>query len=165
MMKKVILISTILVFSAINCKEKSADSNSYMGQMANDPKLSENNITKLVRVDDLHVAFDFMSMPYHMQMMKLMHADMKHVEGATHGLMITVMDYHTKKIIKEAQVLLSITDPTGKVSQYESEIISGAGMHHYAAHLTASQQGKYLIIANIKYRGKTYIAKTEFSNQ
>ncbi|MDH4198846.1 MAG: hypothetical protein OEV66_00555 [Spirochaetia bacterium] len=164
-MKKTILIFTALVILQTGCKGKSPGYDERMGDMAGDAKLAENNVTKLIRVDDLHVAFDFMAMPYHMQMMKLMHADMKYEEGATHGLMVTVMDYQTKKILKDAQVSLTITAPDGKVTQHETEIMHGAGMHHYAVHLKAAERGNYLISAQIKHNGKTYNAKTEFTTR
>ena len=162
-MKKTILVIAGLTLLMGGCKTRSDNTGQYMGEMANDSRLAENNITRLVRVDDLHIAFDFMSMPYHMQMMKLMKADMKHAEGATHGLMVTVMDYQSKKILKDAQVSLTITEPGGKATKHETEVMEGAGMHHYAIHLKAQRHGVYLISSQIKYKGKVYKAKTEFS--
>jgi hypothetical protein len=167
-MKRNILVFTslliaVLFIQAANCKNKSGGTDShYFGEMAADPKLAENNATKLVKVNGLHVAFDFMSMAYHVQMMQHMGADMKYVEGATHGLMVTVMDYDTKKILEDARVAITVTDPAGKVTRHESEIMHGAGMHHYGIHLKAAGAGRYTIIAAIKYKGENIQAKTDF---
>jgi len=159
MKNKIFTLVVITAFAFFQCKEKK---NHHMGDMANDPQLTENNITKLVKADDLHIAFDFMSMPYHMQMMKLMNAQMKYDTEATHGLMVTVMNYQTKKILNDAKVTLTITTPDGKISQHETEIMHGAGMHHYAIHLNAKEQGLYVIHAEIFYKGRKYSAKTDF---
>jgi len=167
--KIVLIITTALTVATLLtafCKGKAGEAGqAYMGEMANDPALTENNVTKLVRVDDLHVAFDFMSMPYHMQMMKLMGAEMKHIPGATHGLMVTVMSYETKKILKDAEVSLSVTDPEGRLENYTPEVMQGAGMHHYAIHLKAAKQGAYQVSARVRYHGKDYLAKTEFTGK
>lgn len=151
------LIGT-LVFS-VGCSEKQHQK--HLGEMAADPNLADQNITKLVKVENIQVAFDLMSMPYHKQMMKVMNAEMKHLEGATHGLMITVMDYETKKTITGAKVNLTVINPKGDKKSTETEIMSGAGMHHYAIHLKAIEDGIYKIEAKIQISGKTYKARTE----
>lgn len=156
------LVVSVLVIT-YNCKEKSAtDKEPYLGEMAHDAQLADNNQTKLVKVDDIQMAFDLMGIGYHKKMMKLMKAKMEHLEGATHGLMITIMDNKTKDIIKGAQVTLSIVHPDGHSENIVTEVMAGAGMHHYATHIDASDKGKYLISASILLRGRSYNARTEF---
>ena len=155
-----ILLTLIILVVTINCKKKSADNeNNYLGEMSQD-----SNQTKLVKVDGLQVAFDFMEMGYHKKMMKLMKVKMEHLEGATHGLMVTVMDDKTKDIIKDAGVILSVIYPDGHQEKSASEVMLGEGMHHYAIHLKASKKGTYKISAFILYKGHKYTATTDFIN-
>jgi len=156
-MKRILRIFFLAVL-VTGCREKT---DNHMSEMDQNPKLAEKNMTKLVKTDGLQVAFDLMTMPYHMQMMKLMKVDMKYVEGATHGLMVTVMDDKTKTILSDAEVMLTITDPDGMVKTEEPEIMHGSGMHHYAVHIKA-KKGKYLLRADIKYNGRKYIAESNF---
>ena len=129
-MKKKILFM-ILATSLLNCKEKTVKAEiDYLGEMTQDSHLADNNQTKLVKVDNLQIAFDFMSMAYHVRMMKLMKVEMKNVAGATHGLMVTIMNNKTKDIIKGAQVALSVSHPDGYSENISTEVMSGAGMYH-----------------------------------
>jgi len=123
----------------------------------------EENQTHIIKVSNYQAVFDLMPMKQHKEMMLVMKSPMKHIKGATHGLMLTLLDFKTKRVIKGATATFTIKNPHGELSKLATEVISGAGMFHYAIHFNGSINGEYNVKADFHIKNKKHNAKTVFS--
>ena len=159
------ILILMVSFIAMSCKEKNGHHDSGKHEhMMKGGHHEMHNKTKLVVIDHMQFAFDLMPIEGHMKMMDKMHMKMKHHEGATHGLMITLMNKKTNNLVKDARVRVDIQGQTGESFSEHCEEMTGAGMHHYGVHLKLSDKNTYKVKATAKVNDKTFTAETEFKN-
>ena len=148
---------------AISCKEASHHNQDEHNHMMDSSLSHMKSQTKVVVVDGIQFAFDMMPIEGHMKMMEEMHMKMKHHEGATHGLMITVMNKKTNNLIKNASVDVTVSGQTGESFSKHCEEMTGSGMHHYGTHLKLKPNETYKVKATAKISSKSYEAEADFT--
>ncbi len=159
--KSIIAVTVTLILSAVSVSCSGEDSKHDHGSMVGTHNTAK---TKVVMLDDtLQAAFDVTTMKDHMDMMKKMGVSMDHSSSADHILTVTLMKKPENKVVKDADVKLTVTGPDGNSLTNNTEIMEGGGMFHYAAEFNASDKGDYKVKASVSNGGKTYEKEVSFN--
>ena len=120
--------------------------------------------TKIVNEDGLQFVFDLVTPAAHQEMMEAM--DLAHEEDhsmhAEHKyVMLTVIDIESGgSTLTQGDVSFAITGPDGNPLETSSHVMSGMGMHHFAAHFEPSAAGNYSVRATLTREGKDPVNAT-----
>lgn len=133
---------------------------------ADDPHaghMMDTDTTKSVMLGDVQAVFDLMDRAHHEGMMAKMGGKHGGGEKFSHYVLLTMMKKAERKLIMDADVTFSLTGPDGKSVEKKAHVMTGMGMHHYAAGFDMGAKGDYKIKAAIKQGGKDTNAEAVFT--
>ena len=124
--------------------------------------------TKVVMAESYQLAFDLMDRKAHHHMAEMMKLDpakmeKKFAKESNRVIALTVMKKPENKLIKDAKVSLTVTDPAGKTTPLTTHVMEGAGMFHYGADFAMKAKGDYKVDAAITTGEKQVKATTSFT--
>lgn len=122
----------------------------------------DSDTTKTVMIGDVQAVFDLMDRAHHEGMMKQM-GGKRGGEKLSHFVLLTMMKKGERKLIMDAVVSFSLTGPDGKSIEKKAHVMTGMGMHHYAAGFDMGVKGDYRVSAAISQAGKDLKAETVFT--
>jgi hypothetical protein len=133
---------------------------------ADDPHaghMMDTDTTKSVMLGDVQAVFDLMDRAHHEGMMTQMGGKHGGAEKFSHYVLLTMMKKAERKLIMDAEVTFSLTGPDGKGVEKKAHVMTGMGMHHYAAGFDMGAKGDYKVSAAIRQGGKETNAGTVFT--
>lgn len=125
--------------------------------------MMDTDTTKSVMIGDVQAVFDLMDRAHHDGMMKQMGGGHGGEGTFSHYILLTMMKKAERKLIMDAEVTLSLTGPDGKSVEKKAHVMSGMGMHHYAAGFDMASKGDYKVKAAIRQGGGDMSAETAFT--
>ncbi len=124
--------------------------------------MMDTDTTRTVMLGDVQAVFDLMDRAHHEGMMTKM-GKASGVEGKfSHYVLLTMMKKAERKLIMDAEVSFSMTGPDGKTVDKNGHVMTGGGMHHYAAGFDMEAKGEYKLKALIRRGGSDQSAETMF---
>ncbi|MCP4138458.1 MAG: hypothetical protein GY754_46300 [bacterium] len=170
-MKKQLFIIAVLVIglAAFGCKgdkdpHKGHDHSGHDHSGHDHSKHAKQMVkTKVVIVDGVQAAFDLMTKVEHADMMKKMGVAEKKADASDHFILITLMEKPENVLIKDASVEISVTGPDNKAIKTSTHVMSGDGMHHFAAGVSMKAKGEYKVEAAVSVKKKKVAVKTSFT--
>ncbi|MBP7586199.1 MAG: hypothetical protein KBA61_19305 [Spirochaetes bacterium] len=155
-MKMRMIAVTAVVAAAISISYcKKADE--HQGHMM------DTDTTKSVMIGNVQAVFDLMDREHHDGMMKQMGGGHGGEGTFSHYILLTMMKKAERKLIMDAEVTLALTGPDGKTVEKKAHVMSGMGMHHYAAGFDMGAKGDYKVKAAIKQAGGDMSAEARFT--
>lgn len=125
--------------------------------------MMDTDTTKTVMIGDIQAVFDLMDRTHHDEMMKNMGAKHEGDGNFSHYILLTIMKKSDRKLIMDAEVTFSLVAPDGKSVEKKAHMMSGMGMHHYAAGFDMTAKGDYRVKAVIKQSGGDMSAEASFT--
>jgi len=125
--------------------------------------MMDTDTTKSVMIGDVQAVFDLMDRAHHEGMMEKMGGKHGGGDKFSHYILLTMMKKAERKLIMDADVTLTLTGPDGKSVEKKAHVMSGMGMHHYAAGFDMAAKGDYRVKAAIKQAGGEKNAEATFT--
>ncbi|HPJ38997.1 MAG TPA: hypothetical protein PLT75_11170 [Spirochaetota bacterium] len=158
MKRNIIMLSAVVsVIFMITCAKEGHDHG--------DVQRSEVGNTKIVTTGGIQAAFDLMDRAHHEGMMKKMNTPVETEAEFSDYLLLTLMKKPENTLIKDAVVSFSIKGPGNSVVTKKGHIMTGMGMHHYAAGFNMKAKGSYTVTAEINLSGKVVTVDTVFEKK
>lgn len=126
---------------------------------------SEVGNTKIVTTGGIQAAFDLMDRAHHEGMMKKMNTPVEAEAEFSDYLLLTLMKKPENTLIKDAVVSFSMKGPDKSIVTKKGHMMTGMGMHHYAAGFNMKTKGSYTVTAEINMGSRVVTVDTVFEKK
>lgn len=151
------MLAVVSVLCMMSCAKEGHDHG--------DVQRSEVGNTKIVTTGGIQAAFDLMDRAHHEGMMKKMNTQVEAEAEFSDYLLLTLMKKPENTLIRDAEVSFSMKGPDNSVVTKKGHIMTGMGMHHYAAGFNMKAKGNYTVTAEINLTGRVVTVDTVFEKK